>query len=313
MNDFDASAPLVSVIINCKDCGLFLSSCVASVVAQTYSNIEIIVFDNNSSNDIREILDIYDDQYSNINYFRSGDDLTLCQARKRALDCSSGEFFCYLDSDDYIYPNKVYDQVRFLMENTQLYVVASKAEIEIVRDDDVLTVDYWNNRIAHANIGRHDVLLYRPLFMSSMLFRSELKQILYQCPDEYNHSIDDFVISNIVCKYDEISVIDDVLFRYSIHPENLSKKQNVRSKYEAIDVYSNLNCPDLSSIYLLARKMDLLLASVREVNFRGLAFVLSDLLIYTKMHSLLLYVFRRTIVSVKFRLISFAGSSNVRR
>ena len=63
------SEPLVSIIVNCKDGKKYLSSCIDSIVSQTYTNWEIIFWDNNSQDNSKKILNNYSDP--RVKYFKS--------------------------------------------------------------------------------------------------------------------------------------------------------------------------------------------------------------------------------------------------
>ena len=73
---------LVSVIINCRNSERFLDQCIDSVVNQTYKNLQIIIVDNQSTDNTKEIIDSYQD--NRINYFNTMSNLSLGAARKLA-------------------------------------------------------------------------------------------------------------------------------------------------------------------------------------------------------------------------------------
>ena len=52
---------LVSVIINCRNSERFLKQCIDSVINQTYKNLQIIIVDNQSTDNTKEIIDSYQD------------------------------------------------------------------------------------------------------------------------------------------------------------------------------------------------------------------------------------------------------------
>jgi glycosyltransferase involved in cell wall biosynthesis len=81
-----------------------LPESIACAYAQTYDNIEIILYDNFSSEDIKSLADQYDDR---LRYYRSDVFLTLGQARNAALALAKGELIDYLDSDDLFSDDKI--------------------------------------------------------------------------------------------------------------------------------------------------------------------------------------------------------------
>ena len=80
--------PKVSVIINCFNGSRFVNNCLKSVINQSYSNYEIILFDNNSSdNSIKQAKKF---NSKKIRIFKNKKKLKLYDARNKAIDKSKG-------------------------------------------------------------------------------------------------------------------------------------------------------------------------------------------------------------------------------
>jgi len=92
-----SGVPLVSVLMNCYNCEAFLREAIESVYSQTYSNWELIFWDNASSDGSAEIAQSYDQR---LRYFRGDETIPLGAARNRALEQVHGEYIAFLDSDD---------------------------------------------------------------------------------------------------------------------------------------------------------------------------------------------------------------------
>ncbi len=107
MLPFAAMSPLVSIIINVHNNARFLPAAIESALAQTYSPIELLVYDNASEEDLRSIVA----RYPKARYFRSEEFLPLGTARNRVLEMAQGELISFLDSDDLYLPRKTACQV----------------------------------------------------------------------------------------------------------------------------------------------------------------------------------------------------------
>ncbi|MBH8555244.1 glycosyltransferase [Nostocaceae cyanobacterium CENA357] len=101
---------LVSIIIPCFNAEKWLAQAIDSCLKQTYSNIEIIVIDDGSTDNSLEIIKSYGNQVIWQSLLHKGGNF----ARNRGLDLSKGEYIQYLDADDYILPEKIERQVHFL-------------------------------------------------------------------------------------------------------------------------------------------------------------------------------------------------------
>jgi glycosyltransferase involved in cell wall biosynthesis len=93
----------VSVIIPSYNQVRFVASTVESVLAQTYPNVEIIVVDDGSTDNTREVLAAFSE---NIRYIYQ-ENRGLAGARNTGFLASHGDYLLFLDSDDLIHPDKL--------------------------------------------------------------------------------------------------------------------------------------------------------------------------------------------------------------
>src|ERR1700722_2179819 len=109
---FGTNQPLVSIIIPCYNCEKWVQQAVESCLHQTYSNIEVIVVDDGSTDGSLEVLR----QFLPRIRLETGPNRGGNSARNRGFALSAEEFVKYLDADDYLEPEKISRQVSFLEE-----------------------------------------------------------------------------------------------------------------------------------------------------------------------------------------------------
>lgn len=97
------ATPLVSILIVNYNYARFIATAIESALSQTYSNIEVIVVDDGSTDNSREVIDAYKDRVRAI-YQRNGGQPAATNA---AFAASTGDIICLLDSDDFYRPDKV--------------------------------------------------------------------------------------------------------------------------------------------------------------------------------------------------------------
>lgn len=102
--------PRVSVTIPTFNCARFLSQAIRTALSQTYTDYEIIVVDDGSTDDTRDVLAQFGDK---IRYFYQTNG-GLSSARNLTLSQARGEFIAYLDADDMWYPHRLEAQVAYL-------------------------------------------------------------------------------------------------------------------------------------------------------------------------------------------------------
>lgn len=103
---------MVSVIIPCYNAEQWIGEAIESCLAQTYKSIEIIIVDDGSTDDSLNIIKRYSDRV----LFESGPNRGGCHARNRGISLSHGAYLQFLDADDYLLPQKIEQQVRFVEE-----------------------------------------------------------------------------------------------------------------------------------------------------------------------------------------------------
>ena len=96
-NEFDK----VSVIVPVYNAKLYLRSCVDSLIAQTYPNIEIILVNDGSVDGSDKICDSYAVQYSFIHVIHKVNE-GVSSARNIGIANAQGKYICFVDADDYI-------------------------------------------------------------------------------------------------------------------------------------------------------------------------------------------------------------------
>jgi glycosyltransferase involved in cell wall biosynthesis len=111
----------VSVIIPCYNTAKYLTQAIESVLKQTFSDFEIIVVDDGSTDNTPEVVKSFEDDHIHYIYQKNKG---LAGARNTGIRHSNGRYITFLDADDYLLPNKLKDQVTFLQEHPQYGLVA---------------------------------------------------------------------------------------------------------------------------------------------------------------------------------------------
>lgn len=107
--------PLVSVIIPAYNPGKLILETLASILNQSYSNIEIIVVDDGSKDDTKKILEPL--VRSNQITYHHQENQGQAAARKNGFAISHGDFVSFIDADDLISPEKIEVQVSYLIDH----------------------------------------------------------------------------------------------------------------------------------------------------------------------------------------------------
>lgn len=115
---------LVSVVVNCYNGERYLAGALESILNQTYGNIEIIFYDNLSTDNSFQIARDLAEVDSRLKCFRAKCHTHLGKARADAIDLISGDILTFLDVDDRWYNFKIEKQVEILSTGNYEYCFA---------------------------------------------------------------------------------------------------------------------------------------------------------------------------------------------
>lgn len=107
---------LVSVIIPVYNSGRVIESTLKSVFAQTYKDIEIVLVDDCSTDNSREVIEKLQNEHHEIIYYRQQTNQGAGAARNKALELANGQYVAFLDADDLWKPEKIQKQINLLHE-----------------------------------------------------------------------------------------------------------------------------------------------------------------------------------------------------
>ena len=124
---------LVSVIMPSYNCGHFVAEAIRNVLAQTYSNWEILFVDDCSTDDTETIVKAFNDQ--RIHFFKNTKNSGAAVSRNKALIEAKGRWIAFLDSDDLWEPLKLEKQIQFMEKNNYKFSYTCYAEMDAEGND----------------------------------------------------------------------------------------------------------------------------------------------------------------------------------
>ncbi len=118
----DNNEVLVSVIMPAYNCERFIAEAINSVVAQTYSNWELLVLDDGSKDETLKIINEFSQRDSRIRSLPNDKNLGVSATRNRGIELATGEWIAFLDSDDMWLPEKLEKQFEVVKKRMAEFV-----------------------------------------------------------------------------------------------------------------------------------------------------------------------------------------------
>lgn len=121
---------LVSIITPTYNCARFIEETIRSVQAQTYTQWEMIISDDCSTDNTREVIAPYLASDHRIKYICNERNSGAAVTRNNALKVAQGRWIAFLDSDDLWLPEKLERQIKFMQENNYSFSYTQYSEID---------------------------------------------------------------------------------------------------------------------------------------------------------------------------------------
>lgn len=224
MND-KTHQPLVSVIMNCYNSDTFLKEAIDSVFAQSYSNWEIVFYDNNSSDHSAEIAKSYGHK---IKYIKRENTIPLYGARNEAIKHAAGTLIAFLDCDDLWLPNKLETQVNMMGPSDKALCYSSVYCMQGKQRTTKLVKDHQNNQIRKL-IKNYDITI------SSVMIKKEVFAEHGMRFSEHLQYSGDFLLCMLIAYRFGAIATSELLAYYRIHPQNVSHQMHYLDKIKEFD------------------------------------------------------------------------------
>ena len=217
---------LVSIITPTYNCGRFIGETIDSVLAQTYSNWEMIIVDDRSTDDTEAVVRKYMEQDNRIKYTLLDVNSGAAVARTKAMKLAEGQYMAFLDSDDLWTPDKLERQLKFMTENGYAFSCTAYEQI----DEESNPLDRVIKTIEKTDYNR--LLLDCPVGNSTVMYDVS-KMGKFEVPNIRKRN-DDALWLQMLKKEKYIWGMEDVLMKYRIRTNSLSNNKLKVIKYHWI-------------------------------------------------------------------------------
>lgn len=195
---------LVSIIMPSYNTAKFISETITSVLAQTYTNWELIIVDDCSTDDTDAVVRPYlaDDR---IRYIKNEKNSGAAVSRNRALREAKGKWIAFLDSDDLWLPEKLEKQIAFMEKNNCRFSYTNYIEI------DENSVPNGRSVTGPKKITRHGMYNYCWMGCLTVMYDAETVGLVQIADIKKNN---DYAMWLKVCEKADCYLLDEVLAKY---------------------------------------------------------------------------------------------------
>lgn len=228
---YDRAVELVSVIIPAYNYDRYIIDTLESLKRQTYSNIEIILIDDCSQDNTKDIVnkwfDENSDKFSDLIYIRLPRNLGFEWAVNIGLCLSKGEYVVFHDADDISHSEKIEKQVRYLQEHPD--TAALGTVFSSFRDDisNIISTSNWISFDANEIERNYKNDIKHCVCYGTLMIRAYIIDEIIGFNKAVLFSNDFFFVNNIVNHDFIVENLNETLLFYRNHDKQFS-----RSLYE---------------------------------------------------------------------------------
>ncbi len=254
-------SPTVTIAMPVFNAGEYLRLSVLSILSQTFSDWELIILDDGSTDGaINSILDLKDER---ILIIHDGRNKGLAARLNECIDLARGEYFARMDQDDIAYPRRIEMQLKYLASHKEVDLLATKA---IAIDQVGMAVGVMPFNLTHGEICAkpwRGFYLVHPTWMGRLTW---FKKFRYLEPGPYLCEDQELLVRSYQDSH--FASLNEVLFAYRVR-NGLSLTKNFKIRWTLLRVQYNF--------FVKHRKFFFLLLSILSFKFKLLLDIFNKL------------------------------------
>lgn len=237
-------SPTVSVIIPAYNQAQFVSQAIESVLAQTFTDYEIIVVNDGSTDNTAQVLAGYGDCLQVITQANAG----LSAARNSGLKAAQGEFIAFLDADDLWYPHMLATTVAHLQQNPEIDLVCGAWDLIDESGQMFRPANKPSNLRARVRADLLRALATGNLFLVHALL---IRKKCFACCGDFDttlKAVEDWDLwTRMAIHGHKVDMIDAPVARYRRHRANMSldvQRMEQASRQVLVKLFANEQLTD---------------------------------------------------------------------
>jgi len=236
---------LVSIIVGTYNGSQYIEEQLKSILEQTYSSLEIIIVDDNSSDNTIEIIKEFQKEYSNISLHEFGENVGYIKNFERGISLANGNYIALSDQDDWWMPSKI----EVLIHQIKQYDLAYCDSTFVDKNLQELGSSFSATKNLISSQNPLHFLLDNCVSGHAALFKKSLFEKAKPFPVAIPH---DWWITYVASLYGGVYYVDQPLVKYRHHDSNVIATKRSSKKTKALKRKEKRNriynfykkCPD---------------------------------------------------------------------
>lgn len=241
--------PLVSIALCTYNGEKFVAKQIKSILSQTYSNIELIICDDASTDNTNDIIKSFKDNDTRVQHFINEKNIGFNKNFEKTFQTCSGDYIAVCDQDDIWLDDKIAVLVENIGENWLIF-----SNSELIDENDIPLNKTLLNIFDLSNRTYKSLILYNYITGHTCLISAQFLKSILPLPI---HDYYDWYIAFIALYHKKAIYIDSVLTKYRVHRSSvvqlkiasgMNKSYEIIHHLETIVNYCNLSILDRRQI-----------------------------------------------------------------
>jgi glycosyltransferase involved in cell wall biosynthesis len=224
--------PLVSVVITIYNEEQFITSALQSILDQTYSNLEIIVVDDASTDTTPSIIESFAKIDTRIRPYYRKKNTGVCHCSNFAFTKVQGDYIVRMDADDVSMPDRIEKQVLFMESHSDVVICGTQSRLinEYGKHIGTLSYPIDHNKIYIA------LFMVNPILHPSCIYRTEVVR-KHSIQYDSNYPVgNDLILLFDFLKYGKLANLPEELLLYRMVSDSITHKDPKQSFWETVKV-----------------------------------------------------------------------------
>lgn len=251
----DKNACEISIIVPMYNCEKYLSRCIDSILAQTFLSFELLLIDDGSSDNTRNICTNFANRDNRIRYYYENN-AGVSSARNYGLNLAKGEYITFIDADDYVdsfYLERLIDTMHenncdIVISNAfdvtdEVYLTNTTEGCTMLSQKDAIIALFRSKMFSHVCWGN----LYTRNVISNISFDKSLRV-----------AEDEKFLVECICKANTVTFLNEKHYYYFLHDESTVNSGFTEKFFDEVNLYFELYdrfAEDLKIQKLIANKL----------------------------------------------------------
>lgn len=220
----------ISVIVPVYNSEQYLTTCIKSIINQTYSNIEILLINDGSTDNSLDIMNKFAQESDKIKIY-SKKNSGVSDTRNVGIDNSTGEFLLFIDSDDFIDLDYVSKAVDYIEKNNLEYLKCSYIEKRGSKEN---VIKYYSNTVFSQNEIINEISISDNFSSIGGVFvkKSIIDDNNIRFSKEYKYGEDMLFNYNSIIKCNKIGYLTSCNYYYVINSGSVSSNSDINNLYK---------------------------------------------------------------------------------